>query len=69
MSEGYTIEGAEGIKDSDSGKALLVEATEFDDGVKWIPHSQIHDDSEVYKPNTSGDLIVTLWLAEQNGWV
>jgi len=69
MSKGYTIEGAEGIKDSDSGKALLVEAIEFDNGSKWIPHSQIHENSEVYKPGTSGDLIVTEWLAEQNGWL
>ncbi len=73
MSKGYTIEGAEGVKDSDSGEALLVEADEFEDegfgNTKWIPHSQIHEDSEVYKPGTSGDLIVTEWLAEQNGWL
>lgn len=29
----------------------------------WIPQSQIHDDSEVYKKGTSGKLIVTQWIA------
>ncbi len=32
----------------------------------WIPQSQIHDDSEVYKPNTDGTLIIPRWVAERN---
>lgn len=64
----YTIPDAIGIRESDSGKALLVEAPEFEKG-KWIPHSQITDDSEVYKVGTTGDLVVTDWLAEQEGWI
>lgn len=65
----YLVENAVGIKDSDSGKASLVEAPEFDEGSEWIPHSQITDDSEVYKPGTSGKLVVKEWLAEQRGWI
>jgi hypothetical protein len=35
----------------------------------WVPKSQIDDDSEVYKANTEGVLIVSDWLAKQKGWV
>lgn len=34
----------------------------------WIPKSQIHDDSEVYKADTEGTLIVSLWIAKQKGF-
>jgi hypothetical protein len=50
-------------------KALRVKSDFFDSGVEWIPKSQIHDDSEVYKEGTDGTLIVTAWFAEQRGWV
>lgn len=64
----YRIEDAEGIRDSNSGKALLVSAPDFLED-EWIPHSQIHNDSEVYKPGTTGVLIVSDWFAEKKGWV
>jgi hypothetical protein len=35
----------------------------------WIPISQIHDDSEVYKADTEGKLIIPQWLAEEKGLV
>lgn len=35
----------------------------------WIPKSQIHDDSEVYKKGTEGTLIVSEWIAIQKGLV
>ncbi len=31
----------------------------------WIPKSHIHDDSEVYKDGTEGELIVSEWIATQ----
>lgn len=34
---------------------------------KWIPQSVIHDDSEVYRTNTSGRLVVAFWWAEKEG--
>lgn len=34
----------------------------------WIPKSQITDDSEVYKAHQTGTLVVTGWLAKQEGW-
>ena len=48
-------------------KAILVEAPALDEPT-WIPQSQIDDDSEVYKPGTEGDLIVSDWWAEKQGW-
>jgi hypothetical protein len=41
---------------------------EFPDGnEEWIPKSQIHDDSEVYKFGTDGTLIIPRWLAQAKG--
>jgi len=62
----HEIEDAEAIRDS--GKALLVEAPEFDEP-QWIPHSAIHGDSEVYRDGESGTLIVYSWFAEKRGWL
>lgn len=50
----------------ETAKAILVVI----DGKKyWVPKSQIHDNSEVYKADTSGTLIVSSWWAEKNGLV
>lgn len=35
----------------------------------WVPKSQIHDDSEVYKLDTEGALIVVTWWAKKAGLV
>ena len=44
--------------------ALLVQ---FRDGEeKWIPKSVIHDDSEVYKLDTDGDVVVQEWWADEH---
>lgn len=52
------------IRETD--KALLVMDEE---GIEtWLPKSQIHDDSEVWKVNQKGELIVSQWYAEQKGW-
>ena len=49
-----------------TAKALRVQL-ESEDEPRWIPRSQIHDDSEVYddKDNATGDLVVTRWFAEK----
>lgn len=52
----------------DSGKALKIHAECFDEPV-WVPHSQIHDNSEVFQKEDSGNLVVTMWFAEQRSWV
>ena len=64
----YRVKEAECIKESESGKAILVAAPVFD-APEWIPHSQITDDSEIWKPGQTGELIITEWLAEKKGWL
>ena len=59
------IENAKCTAETD--KAILVEAPDLDEQ-EWIPRSQIDDDSEVYKTGTAGDLIVSDWWAEKQGW-
>jgi hypothetical protein len=44
-----------------TSKAILV-ACEGED--VWIPASEIHEDSEVYKPGTEGILVIPRWVAE-----
>lgn len=49
-----------------TGKALRVSVEDMDNDV-WIPHSQIHPDSEVFDcgDNAVGRLVVTRWFAEK----
>lgn len=56
------IEGVECLRDSP--KAILCR---IDGEEKWIPQSQVDDDSEVYKAGDEGTLVVSAWLAEQKG--
>lgn len=53
----YAIRGTE--------KALLVE---FDGEEHWVPHSVIHDDSEVYQITDTGKLVIKRWWAQKQGW-
>jgi len=46
-------------------KAILVELQQEKE--VWIPQSQIHDDSEVYREGDAGTLVVSEWFAEKEG--
>jgi hypothetical protein len=35
----------------------------------WIPQSQVHDDSEVWREDDAGALVLTRWIAEQKGLI
>lgn len=59
-----TFEDAKCVRESGSGRALLVDINGEE---HWIPKSLIHDDSEVYKPNTEGTLVIPTWFAEKEG--
>ncbi len=49
-----------------STKAVLV----YIEGVPlWVPQSQIDDDSEVWKIDDEGTLVVSRWWAEKAGLV
>lgn len=64
--DGVNLGQAQAIAGTD--KALRVQL-ESEDEPRWVPKSQIHDDSEVYddKDNATGDLVVTRWFAEKEG--
>jgi hypothetical protein len=72
----YTIEVDEVLKDTDASILVRVASSEKDviatngsDEV-WIPKSQIReDDSEVTDVGDVGTLVVSMWLAEERGWV
>ena len=43
-------------------EAILIEVDEEE---YWIPKSQIHDDSEVYRDGDEGDIIISEWIASK----
>ena len=50
----------------ETDNALLV----IIDGEKlWIPKSHIDDDSEVYKKDTEGTLVISEWIAKEKGLI
>lgn len=57
--------GAVALAETD--KALKVRLDE--DTVIWMPKNQIDDDSEVWKVEHEGELVVSQWIAEQKGLV
>jgi hypothetical protein len=65
MSDPVNLGQAECTHETDL--AIKCTVDDMDEPV-WIPKSQIHDNSEVYKKGHEGDLIVTSWLAKQQGW-
>ena len=62
--EWVTISDAECI--ASTSKSILVTADILEEEI-WIPLSQVSDDSEVYEKGTSGDLIISGWVARQKG--
>ena len=58
------------IKQTD--KAVLCKPTddsaEGGDEAFWVPQSQIHEDSEVWKEGDEGELVVSGWYARKEGW-
>ena len=64
----FKVEDAECLRESDSGKAILVDAPVFDQP-EWIPKSQVCDYSEVYTPGTDGELVITDFFADKKGWL
>lgn len=64
--ESVEFEGAVVVRET--GAAILVSGIEDGEDV-WIPKSQIHPDSEVWKDGDEGTLIITRWIAEQKGLI
>lgn len=57
----------EGKAIRETDKAILVALESGEQ--KWLPKSQIHDDSEVWSEEQSGDVVVKRWFAEKEGLV
>lgn len=51
---------------AETPKAILVE---IENEEHWIPQSQVHADSEVWRVNDEGKLVVTRWWAEKEGLI
>lgn len=39
-----------------------------DDGKIWLPQASIHEDSEVWKLEDEGELVVHSWFARKSNW-
>lgn len=57
----------QGIATAETEKALKVVLEDLHQHC-WIPKSQIHDDSEIWRNGQSGVVVVSRWMADQNGW-
>jgi hypothetical protein len=63
----YTVKGAKCVKATD--KALLIVSSEIGDEPTWVPISQVESESAVRGEGDEGELTVSLWLAEEKGWI
>ena len=60
------FEDVEAVHDTGQALKCIIDGEEY-----WIPHSQIHDNSEVFdaEGNSRGKLVITEWLARQKGLI
>jgi len=66
LKESYAM--GQGTPLRDSGRAILFRVDGY--GEIWVPKSQIHDESEIWKLDQEpGELVVTEWWAGTKGWV
>lgn len=56
------FEEVECIKETDKALHCIIEGEAC-----WVPKSQVHEDSEVYKAGDTGVLVVSSWWAEKAG--
>ena len=51
----------------ETNRAIYVE--DVDSKCFWVPKSVLHDDSEVWKKDQEGNLVVFEWWAEKNNFI
>jgi hypothetical protein len=56
------VPGVECVRDGDRAILVVIDGTEH-----WIPQSQIHGDSDVWKRGDKGKLIITKWIGAKRG--
>ena len=59
----FELDGCRVIDETQAGLRVILPSGRR----AWLPKSQIHDNSEVYALGTSGKLVVSSWIAEQEG--
>lgn len=59
----HTLGDAKVIGETDKAIRVTVNETTY-----WVPKSVVHDDSEVWKTEDEGSLVVKSWWAEKNGY-
>ncbi len=64
MTDGVSLGKGKATQRSRSGLALLIQ---LEGESRWIPTSQLHDDSEVYALGHEGDVVVNQWWADKEG--
>jgi hypothetical protein len=57
------IDGAKCLRESK--RAIFVRAL---DQTFWVPQSVVHADSEVYRENDEGNLVLMQWWVRQQPW-
>lgn len=66
MADTVEFENTKCIRESDSGKAILVL---IDGKTVWIPNFAVDNDSEVWKPGQEGKLVIREAIAIEKGLV
>ena len=69
VDEGHVIEDVTCV--GETAKAIQITTVDGPDGqtMLWVPKSQIHDNSQVYKNGQEGDICVSSWWARQKGFL
>ena len=62
----FKVQDCEVLKETD--KAILVESPNLGEPL-WVPQSQVHADSEVWREGDVGVLVISEWFAEKSGLV
>lgn len=62
--DGFSIDDVKCTRETGAAILCVIKGKE-----EWIPKSQVHDDSFVFRVGHEGKLVVTEWLAEERGWI
>ncbi len=64
-----TIDDSECINETEKAIQITLGDCRIEGETIWLPKSQVHEDSEVWKKGQVGKLVVTEWIAEQKGLI
>jgi hypothetical protein len=68
--ETVSFEDVKAVRSTQMALLVRIGGSKAEGGVEvWIPQSQIDDNSEVWREGDEGQLVISQWIAEQNGLV